>query len=149
MYLDLGRERGKVKFTWKELTAIIGLAASLVVHYTLTEFRFEDMKKRTEECEKRLQEIEKRFELKPHEIPPLLNLLILERHNSKEFTVQTENGQAFQITFCQEVDLQRGQKLQVLTYEQLFGCKNIQGPDLGFIAYSDKSGQRINFLERK
>src|SRR5437762_14178813 len=113
MYLDLGHERGKIKFTWKELVAIIGMVVSLVTHYTMTEIRFSEMQIRTDNCEKRLkesekhlEELERRFEIRASIIPPLYNLLILTKYNDRQYLVQTDNGQAFNITMCHETDFQ-------------------------------------------
>ena len=72
------------------------------------------------------------------------NYLVIEKHNSQEFTMQTEHGQDFEVTFCPEVkvDFEPGQKLQVLTYEQKVSCKT----NVSFIAYTDKyTGKRISY----
>jgi hypothetical protein len=77
----------------------------------------------------------------------LANVLVLERHNDFAYRMQTEHGQAFEITFCENsyTDFQPYEKLQILTYEQRKGCKNISGRKLGFVAYTDKNGERLKF----
>ncbi len=76
----------------------------------------------------------------------LADVLVLQRHSDKEYRLQTDKGQAFDAAFCTALDLQAGQKLKVLTYEQSRGCKSITGNNLGFIAYTAPSGDRLNFL---
>ena len=72
----------------------------------------------------------------------LANLLILKRHNSREYRLQTDRGQAFEVTICkQPLDWRPGEKLQVWNYEQVEGCKI----NLGFVAYTDSEGNRLKF----
>jgi hypothetical protein len=61
--------------------------------------------------------------------------------------MQTENGQAFETKFCADscTDLEKGERLQTFTYEQRPGCKSINGPRLGWVAYNDAFGNRIKY----
>ena len=80
-------------------------------------------------------------------IPPLENVTIMAKRSDAAFQMVNEKGQKFEITFCGDthVDFQEGEKLQVLSYEQRTGCKSLNGRNLGFIAYTDKDGNRIHF----
>lgn len=80
-------------------------------------------------------------------IPPLENITILARRSDSSFQMMTEKGQTFEVTFCADthVDFREGERLQILRYEQRTGCKSLNGRNLGFIAYTDRDGNRVHY----
>lgn len=65
MEVDLGSNRGKLRFTWKELTATVSLAGAMCYHVIETRVELAQTKKtieqvsqREEKCEKKIAELE-------------------------------------------------------------------------------------------
>lgn len=80
---------------------------------------------------------------------PLSNVLILVRHDDWSYRMQTDQGQAFELTFCRDspTDFEPGQKIKRLDYKQRSGCKSIHGKNLGFTMYVNPKGERELFLD--
>lgn len=78
---------------------------------------------------------------------PLVDVLVIKRFDDFHYRMQTDSGQAFNATFCPGTppDFMPGEKLKYLSYQQEPNCKNLNGHNLGYLAYTDKHGKRIKF----
>jgi hypothetical protein len=75
------------------------------------------------------------------------DVLVLNRFDPQNYRLQTEWGQSFGAVICpnSSADWEPGEKLQIWIYEQKHGCKSMNGPNLGYIKYSDGNGQSVKF----
>lgn len=70
-----------------------------------------------------------------HHYETLADVYVLEKIDDQHFRMQTDKGQAFQVTMCDDskVDWRAGERLKVFNYEQRRGCKSVVGKNLGYI----------------
>lgn len=61
--IDLGGNRGHLKFSWKELLAIWTLAGATVAHYWYTKIQLDDSQVQIREINIKLEQCEKRVNL--------------------------------------------------------------------------------------
>ena len=57
MFVDFGRNRGRVYFTWKELVAIWTLLLSGAAYVMHTEVAFSDLRAQLDACKRSVQEL--------------------------------------------------------------------------------------------
>lgn len=57
MYVDLGKRRGRLHFSWKELCMLSGLAASGVGYIVRAEVKFATLRDQVQQCQRELQAI--------------------------------------------------------------------------------------------
>lgn len=80
----------------------------------------------------------------------LTDIAVLAKHNDYNFRLQTDFGQAFETTFCQDgppPDFLPNERIKVLVYKQKRDCKSLNGKSLGYIMYSNPDGSKTKFLQ--
>lgn len=80
---------------------------------------------------------------------PFSNVVIVQRHNDREFKLQPDDSQAFEVTMCDPQDWQPWEKMKSFDYEQKVGCKNLHGHLLGAVFYNDGQGKRLKLRPRE
>lgn len=79
----------------------------------------------------------------------LADVLVLDRYSDSHYRLQTSWGQAFDATICpdSDVDWEKGERLQILNYEQHHGCKSLRGRNLGYVVYTNQDGSKLKLEE--
>lgn len=73
------------------------------------------------------------------------DVLVVERDDDQDFLLRPARMASWNAHTCAPTDWLPGQKMQVLTYQQKLGCKDVAGP--GAFEFYTKQGKRIIFRE--
>jgi hypothetical protein len=73
------------------------------------------------------------------------DVLVVERHDAQDFTLQPARMVAWQAHTCEPVDWMPGEKMRVLTYQQKKGCKDVSLR--GAFEFYTSHGERVNYFK--
>jgi hypothetical protein len=73
------------------------------------------------------------------------DVLVLARHDDRNFTLQPARMQPWEATTCEPQDWQQGQKMRFMQYQQRHGCKDVSAR--GAFEFYSENGKRLEVLD--